>query len=97
MSQSAIDSATQEKLDALIKQEEGDSNNYKGMFAIFLLFEGKPEAAAIAVIVGMLLDGLDGRLARMLNAQSEFGKQLDSLSDLVTFGVAPAVIMFELS
>src|SRR5690606_1604936 len=50
--------------------------------------------AAILVIIAMLLDGLDGRMARMLNAASEFGKELDSLSDIVSFGVAPAIIMY---
>lgn len=46
------------------------------------------------VVIGMVLDGLDGRAARMLKAESEFGKELDSLSDVVTFGVAPALIMY---
>jgi CDP-diacylglycerol--serine O-phosphatidyltransferase len=50
--------------------------------------------AAVLVIIGTLLDGLDGRMARILNAASEFGKELDSLSDIVTFGVAPAVILY---
>jgi CDP-diacylglycerol--serine O-phosphatidyltransferase len=50
--------------------------------------------AAIMVIIGMLLDGLDGRVARMLNTQSDFGKELDSLSDVISFGVAPAIIMY---
>lgn len=51
--------------------------------------------AAIMIIIGMLLDGLDGRVARLLKAQSDFGKELDSLSDIVTFGVAPALIMYK--
>lgn len=65
-----------------------------GIFALIFAFEGQWEYAAIMVIIGMLLDGLDGRIARMLNTQSEFGKELDSLSDIVTFGVAPAFIMY---
>ncbi|MCF6095186.1 CDP-diacylglycerol--serine O-phosphatidyltransferase [Microaerobacter geothermalis] len=69
-------------------------NLFLGMVSIILVFEGEPQYAAIAVIVGMLLDGLDGRLARILKVQSEFGKQLDSLSDVISFGVAPAVIMY---
>jgi CDP-diacylglycerol--serine O-phosphatidyltransferase len=67
------------------------------IFAIQGVVEGNPKFvsyAAILVIIGMLLDGLDGRMARMLNATSEFGKELDSLSDIVTFGVAPAIIMY---
>ncbi|MBO8165239.1 MAG: CDP-diacylglycerol--serine O-phosphatidyltransferase [Brevibacillus sp.] len=71
-------------------------NLFLGIVAIILAFQGDAyvDYAAITVIVGMLLDGLDGRVARMLNAQSEFGKELDSLSDVITFGVAPAFIMY---
>jgi len=50
--------------------------------------------AAIMIIIAMLLDGVDGRVARALNAQSEFGKELDSLADVISFGVAPAFIMY---
>lgn len=72
-------------------------NLFLGVMAILLAFQDHShyvEYAAILVIIGMVLDGLDGRMARLLNAQSEFGKQLDSLSDLVTFGVAPALIIY---
>ena len=55
---------------------------------------GAIENAAIAIIVAGVLDALDGRIARLTNTQSEFGVQYDSLSDLVAFGVAPAVLMF---
>ncbi len=65
-----------------------------GIIAIILVFNEKPEMAAILVIVAMLTDGLDGRVARALNVQSEFGKELDSLSDVISFGVAPAFIMY---
>jgi len=72
------------------------SNLFLGVLAIILAFQGDHyvDYAAITVIIGMLADGLDGRVARMLNAQSEFGKELDSLSDVITFGVAPAFIMY---
>jgi CDP-diacylglycerol--serine O-phosphatidyltransferase len=72
------------------------SNLFLGIVAIILAFQGDNyvDYAAITVIIGMLMDGLDGRVARMLNAQSEFGKELDSLSDVITFGVAPAFIMY---
>lgn len=72
------------------------SNLFLGVLAIILAFQGDQyvDYAAITVIIGMLADGLDGRVARMLNAQSEFGKELDSLSDVITFGVAPAFIMY---
>lgn len=65
-----------------------------GMFGIMMAFDGKVSMAAIMVIIAMLLDGLDGRVARALKCESEFGKELDSLSDVVSFGVAPAVIMY---
>lgn len=66
-----------------------------GMVASLMAINGRLNEAALLVVIGMLLDGLDGRVARWLHAESEFGKQLDSLSDMVTFGVAPAVIMYE--
>ncbi|TBL69162.1 CDP-diacylglycerol--serine O-phosphatidyltransferase [Paenibacillus thalictri] len=69
-------------------------NLFLGIISIILVFNKNPELAAIFVIVAMLLDGLDGRVARALNAQSEFGKELDSLSDVISFGVAPAFIMY---
>lgn len=69
-------------------------NLFLGIMAILLAMEDHWEYAAITVIIGMLLDGLDGRVARMLNTQSEFGKELDSLSDVITFGVSPAIIMY---
>lgn len=69
-------------------------NLFLGILAIILVFNDYPELAAIMVIVAMLCDGLDGRVARALNAQSEFGKELDSLSDVISFGVAPAFIMY---
>lgn len=69
-------------------------NLFLGILAIILVFNDYPALAAIMVIVAMLCDGLDGRVARALNAQSEFGKELDSLSDVISFGVAPAFIMY---
>lgn len=65
-----------------------------GMFGIMMAFDGNHSMAAIMVIIAMLLDGLDGRVARALKCESEFGKELDSLSDVVSFGVAPAVIIY---
>lgn len=69
-------------------------NLFLGIVAIILVYTEEPSLAAILVIVAMLMDGLDGRVARALNAQSEFGKELDSLSDVISFGVAPAFIMY---
>jgi CDP-diacylglycerol--serine O-phosphatidyltransferase len=69
-------------------------NLFLGIISILLAVQDSWKYAAIMVIIGMLLDGLDGRVARMLNTQSEFGKELDSLSDVISFGVAPAIIMY---
>ncbi|RKP45071.1 CDP-diacylglycerol--serine O-phosphatidyltransferase [Cohnella endophytica] len=66
-----------------------------GVISIILAFNDQANTAALLVIIAMLLDGLDGRVARALNAQSEFGKELDSLSDVISFGVAPAFIMYQ--
>ncbi|MDR6226991.1 CDP-diacylglycerol--serine O-phosphatidyltransferase [Desmospora profundinema] len=69
-------------------------NLFLGIIAMILAIQGEWKYGAIMVIIGMFLDGLDGRVARMLNTQSEFGKELDSLSDVISFGVAPALIMY---
>lgn len=69
-------------------------NLFLGVVAIILVFNERPEYAAMMVIIAMLLDGVDGKVARALNVQSEFGKELDSLSDVISFGVAPAFIMY---
>lgn len=65
-----------------------------GVISIILVFNGEADLAAMLVIIAMLLDGLDGRVARALNVQSEFGKELDSLSDVISFGVAPAFVVY---
>src|SRR5260221_6350723 len=68
-----------------------------GMTAIRLALTGKFESAATAIIIAGILDGIDGRIARLLKGTSPLGAQLDSLSDFVSFGVAPAVPPFFLS
>ena len=70
---------------------------FSGFYAILAGMNGQYEKAAIAVFVAMLLDGLDGRVARWTNTQSEFGEQYDSLSDLISFGLAPALVMYQWS
>jgi CDP-diacylglycerol---serine O-phosphatidyltransferase len=70
---------------------------FAGFFAILRAIQGDFEQAAMAVFVAMILDGLDGRVARLTNTQSEFGVQYDSLSDVISFGLAPAVIIFQWS
>jgi CDP-diacylglycerol---serine O-phosphatidyltransferase len=68
---------------------------FAGFYAVVGAIQGRFEAAAIAIFVGMVLDGLDGRVARLTNTQSDFGAQYDSLSDMVAFGVAPALVAYE--
>ncbi|ALG68751.1 CDP-diacylglycerol--serine O-phosphatidyltransferase [Beggiatoa leptomitoformis] len=70
---------------------------FAGFYAIIAAIKGHFEAAAIAIFIAMVLDGLDGRVARMTNTQSHFGAEYDSLSDLVSFGLAPALVMYEWS
>ena len=68
-----------------------------GFYAIIAAINARYEPAAIAMFVAMVLDGMDGRIARMTNTQSDFGVQYDSLSDLVSFGLAPALVMYQWS
>jgi CDP-diacylglycerol--serine O-phosphatidyltransferase len=68
-----------------------------GFYAIVMAMNQKFEHAAWAIFVAMVLDGLDGRIARLTNTQSEFGAQYDSLSDMVSFGAAPALVIYEWS
>ena len=65
-----------------------------GFYAIVAAVEGQPVAASVAVVVAGLLDGIDGRVARLTGTQSDFGVQYDSLSDMVSFGIAPAVLVW---
>lgn len=65
-----------------------------GFYAIISGMHGNFGHAAVAILLAMLLDGMDGRVARMTNTQSAFGEQYDSLADMVSFGVAPALVMF---
>src|ERR1700709_2655864 len=67
---------------------------FSGFYAIIASIGGDYGGAVIAIFVAALFDGLDGRVARMTNTQSEFGVQYDSLSDLVSFGLAPALVMY---
>jgi CDP-diacylglycerol--serine O-phosphatidyltransferase len=71
------------------------ANLFCGFYAIVQAMNGRFEIAAIAIFVAMVLDSLDGRVARMTNTQSAFGEQYDSLSDMLSFGAAPALIMYE--
>ncbi len=70
---------------------------FAGFYSIISGINGHYVAASVAVVVAGLLDGLDGRVARLTNTQSEFGVQYDSLSDLISFGLAPALLAFNWS
>ncbi len=67
---------------------------FAGFYAIVASTQGKFEPAAIAIFVAMIMDGLDGRVARITGTQSEFGTQYDSLSDLLSFGLAPSLVVY---
>ncbi len=70
---------------------------FAGFYAVIAAINNRFEHAAVAVLVAMVLDGLDGRIARMTNTMSDFGAEYDSLSDMVSFGLAPSLIMYEWS
>ena len=67
---------------------------FSGFYAVVSSMNGHFEAAAVAIFVAMIFDGLDGRVARMTNTQSEFGAEYDSMADMVSFGVAPALVSY---
>jgi len=68
---------------------------FAGFYAVVQAMNGRFESAAIAIFVAMVLDGMDGRVARLTNTTSAFGEQYDSLSDMTSFGVAPALVVYE--
>jgi len=67
---------------------------FAGFYAVLAATQGRFEASAIAIFAAMLLDGFDGRVARMTHTQTAFGAEYDSLSDMVAFGVAPALVAY---
>lgn len=68
---------------------------FAGFYAIVAAMSNRYEAAAIAIFVAMIMDGIDGRVARLTHTQSDFGVEYDSLSDMVCFGLAPSLVVFE--
>lgn len=68
---------------------------FAGFYSIVSAIKGLFDTAAIAIFVAILLDGLDGRVARLTQTQTEFGAQMDSMSDMVCFGVTPALVLYE--
>src|SRR5947209_15332617 len=69
-------------------------NIFCGYYSIISTLRGNWDYAAVLIGIGYVLDGLDGRIARLTKTASEFGVQLDSIADIVTFGVAPAILAF---
>ncbi len=67
---------------------------FAGFYSIIAAMGGRYESAAIAILVAMILDGFDGRVARMTNTTTAFGAEYDSMADMVSFGVAPALLMY---
>ncbi|MBN9229814.1 MAG: CDP-diacylglycerol--serine O-phosphatidyltransferase [Legionella sp. 40-6] len=70
---------------------------FAAFYSIVASTKGQFETAVIAIFIGMIADGLDGRIARLTNTQTAFGAQYDSLSDMVTFGVAPSLLLYNLT
>jgi CDP-diacylglycerol---serine O-phosphatidyltransferase len=70
---------------------------FAGFYSIVAAMNARFESAAIAIFVAMILDGMDGRIARLTNTQSAFGIQYDSLSDMVSFGLAPSLVIYQWS
>lgn len=68
---------------------------FAGFYAIVAAMADRFEAAAVAIFVAMVLDGIDGRIARLTNTQSAFGAEYDSLSDMVSFGIGPALVIYQ--
>ena len=68
---------------------------FSGFYAVLAAMNGQFEKAALAIFIAMVLDGLDGRVARITNTQTAFGAEYDSLSDMVAFGLAPSLVMYE--
>lgn len=68
---------------------------FAGFYAVIAGIQGQFEQGAIAIFIAMVLDGLDGRIARMTNSCSAFGAEYDSLADMISFGLAPAILVFQ--
>ena len=71
------------------------SSLFSGFYAVIIAMAGDFEKAAIAIFVSMILDGCDGRVARLTHTQSSFGVQFDSLADMCAFGMAPAMVVYQ--
>lgn len=68
---------------------------FAGFYAIIAAVDGNFGNSAVAIFIAMVMDGLDGRVARLTNTESDFGKEYDSLSDMVSFGLAPSIVVYQ--
>ena len=68
---------------------------FAGFYAVVAAMADRFEAAAVAIFVAMVMDGIDGRIARLTNTQSAFGAEYDSLADMVSFGIGPALVVYQ--
>lgn len=68
---------------------------FAGFYSVIAAIDGNFTSSALAIFVAMFLDGIDGRIARMTSTSSDFGKEFDSLSDMVSFGIAPAIVTYQ--
>lgn len=89
-----IDSTLRKKGIYLLPNLFTTSALFAGFYAIVQAMNGQFEHSAVAIFVAMVLDGIDGRVARLTHTQSPFGAEYDSLSDMVSFGVAPALVVY---
>lgn len=96
MSQDSMDSKPRRSI-YLLPNLFTTAGLFAGYYAIIAAMSDRYEAAAIAIFVAMVMDGLDGRVARMTNTMSPFGSEYDSLADVISFGVAPALVVYQWS
>lgn len=94
MTQQTQTSASKKKGIYLLPNLLTTAGLFSGFFAIVESMQGNFEIAAIAIFVAMVFDGLDGRVARMTNTESDFGAEYDSMADIVSFGMAPALVAY---
>ncbi|UHL66130.1 CDP-diacylglycerol--serine O-phosphatidyltransferase [Paralcaligenes sp. KSB-10] len=90
-----LDEHTRRRSIYLLPNAFTTANLFAGFYAVVQAMNGRFEIAAIAIFAAMVFDGMDGRVARLTNTQSAFGEQYDSLSDMASFGIAPALVMYE--
>jgi CDP-diacylglycerol---serine O-phosphatidyltransferase len=95
--ETALDAVPRRRSIYLLPNAFTTANLFCGFFAIVMAMNLKFDFASIAIFAAMLLDSVDGRVARLTNTQSEFGAQYDSLSDMLSFGAAPALVVYEWS